>query len=105
MDHLWPADLITSINECKIQNQEDWVRCLTQGGGTQRNASDPNSFTATQLLELMAQPVSKSGEHRRPRPCKLLSRKQKDPPAFACYSQQSNFLGCQVSVCLLGHDR
>ena len=60
-DHLGPADLITSVNECKIQNQADWVSCLAQGAGAQKNISDASSVTATQLLELMAQPATKPG--------------------------------------------
>lgn len=72
-DHLSPADLITSINECKIQNQADWMQCLTQQAGAYKNISDASALTASQLLDLMSTPVKGPGFPPIPSPCPLLS--------------------------------
>ena len=63
VDHLRPADLITSINECRVQSHEDWVRCLTQRTASQRNTSHASSLTATDLLGLMSRPAHEASEY------------------------------------------
>lgn len=61
--HLGPADLITGVNDCKIRDQADWMRCMTHlpGIDPSTNYSDPTAFTASQLLDLMANPTTSQG--------------------------------------------